>query len=64
MSHEPNATKLPATRAELLVLHADARRRRNAAPLGSEEHKRAVDEVGRIEVEIARVERAANPPLV
>ncbi len=64
MSHEPNVTRLPATRAELLVLHADARRRRNAAPLGSEEHKLAVDEVGRIEVEIARVERAATPPLV
>lgn len=64
MSHDQNASPLPGTRAELLALHAAARRRRNAAQLGSEEHKRAIDEVGRIEVEIARVERAANPPLV
>jgi hypothetical protein len=64
MTDQPNAPKLPETRAELLALHAAARRRRNAAALGSEEHRRAVDEVGRIEVEIARVERAADPPLV
>ena len=54
---------LPATRAELLVLHAAARARRNAAPLGSEPFRQAIDELGRIEVRIAAVDRAAEPPL-
>lgn len=60
MSSDAAQTPLPGTRAELLALHAAARRRRNAAPWGSDEHKRAVDEVGRIEVEIARVDREAG----
>jgi hypothetical protein len=55
---------LPATRAELLALHADTRRRRNAAELGSEDHRAAIELIGRIEVEIARIERAMDPPLV
>jgi hypothetical protein len=59
MSHEAQ-TPLPGNRAELLALHETARRRRNAAAWGSEEHKRAVEEVGRIEVEIARVDREAG----
>ena len=58
------AGPLPSTRAELLALHADARRRRNTAEWGSEEHRAAVAEVGRIEVEIARVERQETPPRV
>jgi hypothetical protein len=53
-------TQLPGTRDELLALHAAARRRRNAAPWGSEEHRHAVAEVARIEVEIARVDREAG----
>lgn len=52
------------TREQLLVQHAEARRRRNTAPLGSEEWAEASAEVGRIEVEIARVERAMDPPRV
>jgi hypothetical protein len=56
-------TSLPATRRELLDLHAAARRRRNAAPLGSEEFRSAVDEIARIEVRIAAIDRAADPPL-
>ena len=36
--------------------------RRNAAPLGSAEHREAVDELGRIEVRIAAIERAMTPP--
>ncbi len=55
-------TKLPATRDELLDRHTAARRKRNAAPLGSEEHRAAVDEIGRIEVRIAAIERAMTPP--
>jgi hypothetical protein len=58
------APELPSTRAELLALHADTRRRRNAAELGSEDHRAAVELIGRIEVEIARIERAMDPPLV
>jgi len=54
----------PMTREELLEEHAAARRRRNAAPLGSEAFKEAVVEVEQIEVEIARLERAMDPPRV
>jgi hypothetical protein len=63
MSNKPVAGSLPSTRAELLSLHADARRRRNAAPLDSPEFRAACEEVARIEVQIARIERAAEPPL-
>ncbi len=57
-------TAAPATRDQLLALHAEARRRRNAAPLGSPAWEEATAEVGRIEVEIARIERAMDPPRV
>jgi hypothetical protein len=56
-------TSLPATRAELLDRHAAARRKRNAAPLGSEAHRAAIDEIGRIEIRIAAIERDQVPPL-
>lgn len=55
-------TSLPATREELLVRHADARRRRAAAALGSDAFREAVDEIGRIEVRIAAIEREMVPP--
>ena len=57
-------TPLPQTREELLVLHRETRKRRNKAAHGSEEHAAAIDLIGRIEVEIARLERAMDPPLV
>lgn len=53
---------LPATRAELLPLHEAARQRRNAAKLGGEAWTEASLDVERIEVEIARLERAMDPP--
>jgi hypothetical protein len=53
---------LPRTRDELLARHTDARRRRNAAPLGSDEFRDAVDEIGRIEVRVAAIERDMVPP--
>jgi len=59
VSSEP---KLPGTREELLELHRTTRKRRNAAPHGSEEHHAAIDLIGRIEVEVARIERAMDPP--
>jgi hypothetical protein len=56
------ANPLPEDRESLLVLHHAARQRRDAAPLLSEERAEAAFEVERIEVQIARVERAMDPP--
>ena len=53
---------LPSTRAELLDRHTEARRKRAAAPLGSDAFRDAADEIGRIEIRIAAVERAMTPP--
>ena len=69
MAHDQPASgtatdQLPQTREELLALHRETRRRRNAAAHGSPEHVAAVDLLGRIEVEVARIERAMDPPLV
>lgn len=50
---------LPRTRPELLVLHAQARRRRNAAALGGEEFRAACEELAAIEVRIAEIEVAS-----
>jgi hypothetical protein len=55
--------RLPETRAELMELHRETRSRRNAAPHGSAEHVAAIELIGRIEVQIARIERAMDPPL-
>jgi hypothetical protein len=55
---------LPQTREALLALHRETRRRRNAAAHGSPEHVAAIALLGRIEVEVARLERAMDPPLV
>jgi hypothetical protein len=60
----PQAPPLPQTREELMELHRATRARRNAAEWGSKEHVEAVDLIGRIEIEIARIERAMDPPLV
>jgi hypothetical protein len=53
---------LPGTRDELMARHAEARKRRNSAPLDSEAFRAAVDELGRIEVRVAAVERDMVPP--
>jgi hypothetical protein len=50
------------TRQELLVEHQAARRRRTEAALGSDAYRQAAEDIGRIEVEIARVERDMTPP--
>jgi hypothetical protein len=42
--------------------HAEARKRRNSAPLDSEAFRAAVDELGRIEVRVASIERDLVPP--
>ena len=59
---ESKPRQLPQTRAELLELHDRARRRRNEATLGKKDWVAASQEIVRIEVEIARIERAMDPP--
>jgi hypothetical protein len=56
-------TSLPATRPELMALHAEARARRNAAALDSPAFRAAVMDLEKIEIRIAAVDRAADPPL-
>ena len=59
-----NTMRLPDDREALLKLHRAARARRDAAPLLSEERAEAAFEIERIEIHVARVERAMDPPLV
>lgn len=47
------------TRAQLMELHAEARRRRDAAQLGSDDFRAAAEEVARLEIAIAAAE---EPP--
>ena len=61
---EDDPLPLPETREQLLALHDVARRKRDAAPLESHERVEAAFEIERIEVQIARIERAMDPPLV
>jgi hypothetical protein len=61
-TNQPTASTLPQTREELLVLHNAARQRRIHAEPGSHEWEQASAEVGRIEIEIARIERDMTPP--
>lgn len=51
------AKTLPKTRPELIELHMAARRRRAAAPLGSEAYREACEELAVIEVRIAEIEQ-------
>jgi hypothetical protein len=60
----PTPGTAPATRDTLMAKWREVRRRRQAAELGSDAYRDAAEELGRIEVEIARVERAMDPPLV
>ncbi|HEX5240469.1 MAG TPA: hypothetical protein VFW20_05680 [Candidatus Limnocylindrales bacterium] len=55
---------LPTTRPELLVLHRRLREERDAAPLESEKRAHLAGEIARVEVQIARVERAMDPPRI
>jgi hypothetical protein len=55
-------SKQPAAkpdRSKLMDQHAKARARRDAAELGSDEFRDAAEEIGRIEVAIAKLE---EPP--
>jgi transcription elongation GreA/GreB family factor len=52
---------LPSTRAELMTLHAAARRRRANAAHDSPDYRAACEEIARIEVRISEIERAHLP---
>lgn len=58
------ATAPAQTREALLAQHAEARARRNAAEPGSHDWEQASADVGQIEVQIAALERAMDPPRV
>lgn len=64
MNQHADATPLPEDRASLLKLHLAARKRRDAAPLMSDARAEAAFEIERIEIQVARIERAMDPPLV
>jgi hypothetical protein len=53
---------LPEDRNALLALHRDLRHRRDEAALRSHERAEAMAEIGRVEVEIARLDRATDLP--
>ena len=60
----PQAEKpLPKDRAALLALHAQLRHKRDSLPL-NEERAEVLIELARVEVQVARIERAMDPPLV
>ncbi|HEY6058130.1 MAG TPA: hypothetical protein VIV06_08860 [Candidatus Limnocylindrales bacterium] len=52
------------SRDELLAAHREARERRATAELGGEEYLAAIEAIAEIEVEIARLDRAAEPPVM
>jgi len=55
---------LPENRDALVALHRDLRHRRDEAALHSHQRAEAMAEIGRVEVEIARLDRATDPPRV
>ena len=59
-----SGSPLPKDRESLLARHRELRRKRDALPLLSEERGETVIELARVEVEVARIERAMDPPLV
>jgi hypothetical protein len=64
VSGSPPEPPLPEDRASLLALHRQLRGRRDSLPLLGEERAETVIELARVEVQIARIERAMDPPRV
>lgn len=56
---ETGARASAQSRESLMVRHREARDRREAAPLGSDEFRAAAEEIARIEIAIAELE---EPP--
>jgi hypothetical protein len=54
------STPTTATRTRLMQQHVEARRRRDAAPLGSDEYRAACEDIARIEIEIAASEEPSQ----
>jgi hypothetical protein len=61
---ERTGATLLSPRDELMLEWRAARARRDAAELGSEAYRAACEDIARVEIEIARVERAMDPPRV
>jgi hypothetical protein len=57
MTDQPSTADYQATRDELMAQWREARRRRDAAPLGGDDFRAAAEEIARIEVAIARLDR-------
>jgi hypothetical protein len=57
MTDQPSTADYQATRDQLMAQWREARRRRDAAPLGGDEFRAAAEEIARIEVAIARLDR-------
>jgi hypothetical protein len=53
------STPVSPTRTRLMEQHVEARRKRDAAPLGSDAYREACEEIARIEVAIAAAEEPA-----
>jgi hypothetical protein len=62
-SKRATGTSLPTDRAGLLALHAELRHKRDSLPLNGERADVLI-ELARVEVQVARIERAMQPPLV
>jgi hypothetical protein len=62
MTHPKASPTTNLTREKLIAQWQEARRRRAAAELGSDAYTAALEDIARIEVEIARIERAMDPP--
>jgi len=64
MTNQNVPATTPRSREQLMDEWRAARARRHAAELGGEDFRAACDDIARIEVEIARIERAMDPPRV
>lgn len=60
----PTGRTPSSPRDELMREWRAARARRDAAELGGEAYREACEDIARVEIEIARVERAMDPPRV
>jgi hypothetical protein len=56
---QPRGTAVVADRSSLMAEHAEAKRRREVAPLGSDAYRLACEDVAEIEIAIAALE---EPP--
>jgi hypothetical protein len=58
MTDQSVTASYEATRAQLMEQWLAARRRRDGAPLGGDEFRAAAEEIARLEIEIARLDRS------